>query len=284
MPQTTVAAGWQGVARAPDPSSLSCPRSPDRALSQSSRDGRHVSNGIGSRVPVTCQQCQSGLGTAMHVAPSSRVDPVGRNASHAARLSMHIGMPGMSRLKPGVTQWISSFAEQPATRAAVAIMAPARHMQCSRAMAFRTCVLTLLLLAASCACPAADGPDDLTIVLQAQQPLPDGTYEVEIASTSTTLLGKVRVTGGVLACVDECLFDALGPDRVHSLSGHLVLDETQGAHRFRAELVADVATSDEVRVIVRRGDVVLAKGDHAPDYKEQERCPGTTAATVNVAI
>jgi hypothetical protein len=222
----------------------------------------------------------------MHVAPSRRVGSAGRNASHAARLSMHIGMPGMSRLKPGVTQWISSFDEQPMARLAIAITAPARHMQYTCAMAFpTTCVFTLLLVtAAGCACPAVDGPDDLTIVVQAQQPLPDGAYEVEIASTSTTLLGKVRVTGGVLACVDECLFDALGPDRVHSLSGHLVLDETEGPHRFRAELVAHFATPAELRAIVRRGDVVLAKGDHAPAYQEQERCPGTTAATVNVAI
>jgi hypothetical protein len=199
---------------------------------------------------------------------------------------MHIGMPGMSRLKPGVTQWISSFDEQPMARLVIEIMAPARHEQYSRAMAFRTSpVLTLLLVTAGgCACPAADGPDDLTIVLQAQQPLPDGAYEVEIASTSTTLLGKVRVTGGVLACVDECLFDALGPDLMHSLSGHLVLDETERPQRFRAELVAHFATPAELRVIVRRGDVVLAEGDHAPAYQEQERCPGTTVATVNVAI
>lgn len=199
---------------------------------------------------------------------------------------MHIGMPGMSRLKPGVTQWISSFAEQLAASPAIASMAPARHVQCRRAMAFRSSpVLTLLLVtAAGCTCPSADGPDDLTIVLQAQQPLPDGAYEVEIASTSTTLLGKVQVTGGVLACVDDCLFDALGPDLMHSLSGHLVLDEAEGPQRFRAEVVAHFATPAEIRVIVRRGGVVLAKGDHAPDYREQERCPGTTAATVKVAI
>jgi hypothetical protein len=222
----------------------------------------------------------------MHVAPSSRVDPVGRNASHAARLSMHIGMPGMSRLKPGVTQWISSLAGQPAVRAAIASTTPARHLRYTRAMAFRSSlVLTLLLVtAAGCPCPAVDGPDDLTIVVQAQQPLPDGTYEVEIASTSTTLLGKVQVTSGVLACVDECLFDALGPDLMHSLSGHVVLDETEGAHRLRAEVTAHYDTPAQIRVIVRRGDVVLAKGDHAPALQEQERCPGTTAATVNVAL
>lgn len=193
---------------------------------------------------------------------------------------------GLAGSAAGVTQWISSFAEQPAANVAIAITARARHVQCTRAMAFRsTPVLTLVLVtAAGCPCLAVDGPDDLTIVVQAQQPLADGTYDVEIASTSTTLLGKVRVTGGVLACVDECLFDALGPDLTHSLSGHLVLDDAEGLHRFRAELTARFDTPATIRVIVRRGDVVLASGDHAPDYREQERCPGTTAATVNVAI